>query len=57
VLGKIVAIAGFGFPARFAEKSTINHPAQPFFGKAVDAVVPRLVEILRRHVGPRLPRA
>jgi hypothetical protein len=50
--GNIFAIVGFGFPGRFQETGTINHPAQPFLTPAVDASDPRAV--LDRVVRPRL---
>lgn len=52
----ITAVAGFGFPARFAEFGTANHPAQPFFTPAARQVQARLMEIMKPVVSDRLSR-
>lgn len=52
----ITAIAGFGFPGRFAEFGTAHHGAQPFLTPALDRVAPRVVEIMRPIVMDRLGR-
>jgi hypothetical protein len=54
--GNVFAIVGFGFPGRFQEGGTINHPAQPFLTPAVGGVGPRAVGILDRVVRPKLMR-
>ena len=43
----IVAIAGFGFPGRFAEFGTVRHRAQPFLAPARDRVLPDSANTLR----------
>lgn len=50
----IVILAGFGFPGRFQELGTINHPAQPFLTPAADSVLPKAPSIMERHVRPKL---
>lgn len=37
---EVVAIVGFGFPARFVELGTVDTPAQPFLSRAVNSVLP-----------------
>lgn len=54
--GNVFAIVGFGFPGRFQEGGTINHPAQPFLTPAVSAAAPRAVSILNQVVRPKLMR-
>lgn len=48
--GYIVAMAGFGFPARFQEFGTVNHDPQPFLTPARNAVAPRIPEIVAGYV-------
>lgn len=50
----ITAIAGFGFPARFQERGTVNHGAQPFLAPTRDRVAPRTASIMRAIVEPQL---
>lgn len=50
--GNILGIAGFGFPGRFQELGTINHPAQPFLTPAVNKTDGKA--ILDQVVRPRL---
>lgn len=52
--GNIFGIVGFGFPGRFQETGTVNHPAQPFLTPAVSQVGPQAPAILDRVVRPRL---
>lgn len=52
----IVAIAGYGFPGRFQEQGTVNHPARPFLGPAFERVAPRATEIMRPVVDGKLRR-
>lgn len=52
----IVAIAGFGFPARFQEFGTAHHGAQPFFAQARDAVIPSVPSIMKKNAAYRLAR-
>lgn len=44
----ISVIAGFGFPARFAEVGTIDTAAQPFLAPSVSAVQPEIPAIMAR---------
>ena len=50
----VVAIIGFGFPARFAEKGTVRHRGRPFLTPTRDRVAPRVAEIVGQVVRPRL---
>lgn len=52
----IVALAGWGFPARFQEIGTIYHDAQPFAWPAALRVIPRIPDIMRPAVRARLAR-
>lgn len=52
----IVAVAGFGFPARFQEFGTVHHGAQPFFMPAINAVAPRAGSIMARTAKYRIAR-
>jgi HK97 gp10 family phage protein len=52
----IVAIAGFGFPGRFAEFGTARTAAQPFLTPAARQVEPHIRDILRSIVDPALDR-
>lgn len=52
----ITGMAGFGFPGRFQETGTVNHPAQPFFTPSAERVAAHAGEIMRGVVGPRLRR-
>lgn len=45
-----VVFAGFGFPGRFQEFGTVNHPAQPFLTPARDTVAPRIPELMRARM-------
>lgn len=49
-----VAIAGFGFPARFQEIGTVHQPARPFLWPAALQVAPSAGVIMASIVGPRL---
>ena len=51
-----VAIAGWGFPARFNEMGTVRQPARPFFTPTVDRVLPRLATIMAPITSARLNR-
>ncbi|MCC6619467.1 MAG: hypothetical protein IT341_10575 [Chloroflexi bacterium] len=53
---RIQIIAGFGFPGRFQELGTVNHPAQPFFTPAMNRVLPRTSELMRPATQARLRR-
>ncbi len=46
----ITVIAGFGFPARFAELGTVRTPAQPFLSPAEAEVRPHIPDIIRPFV-------
>ena len=50
----VVTLAGFGFPARYAEGGTIHQPAQPFLAPARDEVAPQVPEIVGSVTRPRL---
>jgi hypothetical protein len=50
----VVAVIGFGFPARFAERGTINHPGKPFLTPARDRVAPHIPDIVGQVTRPRL---
>lgn len=52
--GEVMAVAGFGFPARFQELGTVHHRAQPFFTPAVNEVVPDAPLVLSRAMKRRL---
>jgi HK97 gp10 family phage protein len=52
--GRIMAIAGFGFPARFQEFGTIKQPARPFLTPAMNRVIPRITEIMKPVVEAEL---
>lgn len=47
----LTMLVGFGFPGRFQEKGTINHPAQPFLTPAVMAEFPDAGGHLKRAFG------
>lgn len=49
-----VAIAGFGFPARFQEIGTARQPSRPFLWPAALRVVPIAGAIMASIVAPRL---
>ena len=50
----VVAVVGFGFPARFNEAGTIRQPARPFFTPAAREVQPHIPEIVGDVTRPRL---
>lgn len=50
----IVALIGFGFPARFNELGTIRQRARPFFAPAASQVAPRIADIVGDVTRPRL---
>jgi HK97 gp10 family phage protein len=52
--GEPVAIAGFGFPARFVELGTVDTPAEPFLTPAVFQVEPDADVILSKEIKRRL---
>lgn len=53
----VVTVAGFGFPARFAEGGTVRQAAQPFFTPARDRVgVEGVVNIVGDVAGPQIGR-
>lgn len=54
--GYIVAMAGFGFPARFQEMGTVHHGSQPFLTPARDAVIPAIPGIVRQAAAYRIAR-
>jgi hypothetical protein len=51
------AIAGYGFPARFVELGTVDHPAQPFLTPAAMQVVPGGEAVLSAAMQRRLKGA
>jgi hypothetical protein len=53
----VVAIIGFGFPARFNEVGTIRQPARPFFTPSAREVQPHIPEIVGDVTRPRLAAA
>jgi hypothetical protein len=53
----IVAIAGFGFPARFNERGTINQPARPFLAPVRDQVEGHVAEMVGEVTRPKLAAA
>lgn len=53
---QIHVIGGFGFPARFQEEGTINHPAQPFLTPALNQAGGDAADIIARTVRPLLRR-
>lgn len=50
----VLALAGFGFPARFVELGTVRTRAQPFLAPARDAVAPFVADIVGRITRPKL---
>lgn len=54
--GAIVAVAGFGFPARFQELGTVRQPARPFLAPARDRVAARAASIMARTAKYRIAR-
>lgn len=50
----VVAIVGFGFPARFAEMGTIRTPAKPFLTPARDQVKPHIPDIVGEISRPKI---
>lgn len=53
---QIHVIGGFGFPARFQEEGTVNHPAQPFLTPMFVAGADETPGIVKRTVDPQLRR-
>ncbi len=53
----VVALAGFGFPARFSEGGTIRQPARPFLTPAANEVGPQIPAIVGQVTRPALARA
>lgn len=51
----VVAVVGFGFPARFSEAGTIHEPARPWFTPAANEVAPKVAGIVGEVTRPRLP--
>jgi HK97 gp10 family phage protein len=54
--GRIMAMAGFGFPARFQEFGTIKQSPRPFFTPAINRVIPRITRIMAPIVRAHLER-
>lgn len=52
----VLVAGGFGFPARFAEGGTVNHPAQPFLTPALHRGEPRILPKVREVLAPILRR-
>lgn len=53
----VLAIAGFGFPGRFAHEGTIRHPGDPFFLRAFQRVgVQGVINIIGDVTRPILRR-
>lgn len=52
----ITAIAGFGFPGRFQEIGTVNHPAQPFLWPSFTRNEGRIESLMRPAVQASLRR-
>ena len=50
----VVAVAGFGFPARFNEGGTINQPARPFFTPSAREVQPHIPDIVGEVSRPKI---
>jgi hypothetical protein len=50
----VVAVVGFGFPARFAEMGTVRTPAKPFFAPARDQVKPHIPDIVGEISRPKI---
>lgn len=50
----VVAIIGFGFPGRLAERGSVNHAGQPFLTPTRDEVAPHIPAIVGRVTRPRL---
>jgi hypothetical protein len=50
----IAAFAGYGFPARFQELGTVNHPPQPFATPAMNRVVVNAEQHIKPKVAARL---
>lgn len=53
----IVAVAGYGFPARFVELGTVHAAPHPFLSPAVDQVAGEAPAIMAATVKPRIARA
>lgn len=53
-LRDMVAIAGWGFPARFVELGTVDTPAEPFLTKAVAIVEPSADVVISKRIQGRL---
>jgi len=56
-LHSVVALVGFGFPARFAEGGTIRERARPFLTPSANEIAPRIPEIVGDVTRPRLAAA
>lgn len=50
----VVAVVGFGFPARLNEVGTIRHRGRPFFTPAAREVQPHIPEIVGDVTRPKL---
>lgn len=50
----VVAIVGFGFPARLAERGTLRHRGQPFLTPTRDEVRPHIPAIVGPITRPRI---
>lgn len=51
---KVTAIAGWGFPARFVERGTIDTPAEPFLTPALASKAPGAKSSIGRALGASL---
>lgn len=52
----IVAIAGFGFPARFHELGTTDTGANPFLHRSREETIPHIPKIMRKNAAYRIAR-
>lgn len=50
----VVIAAGFGFPARFADRGTVRTPAQPFLGPAFDRGTPGIPAVVAEIARPKI---
>lgn len=53
----VVAVIGFGFPARFNEAGTIRQPGRPFLTPTVNKVAPHIPDLVGEVVRPQLAAA
>jgi hypothetical protein len=52
--GTIAAVIGFGFPGRLAHAGTLKHRGDPFLLRAMNSVLPHIVNIMKPFVSRRL---